>query len=134
ERGRRGTRWHLDPAEQRPPVLVCTSGGNRAQCFDIGRHVTRTFEGSGASATRTRRTVPRAGATDRYASPGTSLSPPAFRCGGGGHCQVVEDDRLTVCFGATAVVVGSYGCDDGRIAPTRCAVLGAGHGARERHC
>ena len=30
-----------------------TSGGNHAQCLDIGEHVTRTFEGSGTSATRT---------------------------------------------------------------------------------
>src|SRR5438128_11211117 len=36
-----------------------TSGGNHDPCLDIGGHVTRTFEGSGASDTRTRRTVPR---------------------------------------------------------------------------
>src|SRR5437016_14414940 len=60
-----------------------TSGGNHGQCLDIGDHVTGTFDGSGASATRTRRTVPRAGTIDRYASAGASLSPPACRCGGG---------------------------------------------------
>ena len=36
----------------------------------MGGQVTRTLEGSGASATRTRRTIPRAGPMDRYASPG----------------------------------------------------------------
>src|SRR5262249_39603601 len=29
---------------------------------------------------------------------------------------------LTVCFDATSLVVGSYGYDDGRIGPTRCAM------------
>src|SRR5262244_97474 len=38
--------------------------------------------------------------------------------------------RLTVCLDVTSLVVGSYGCDDGRIAPTRCAVIGAGRGDR----
>src|SRR5262245_11553553 len=37
---------------------------------------------------------------------------------------------LTVCFDATSLVVGSYGCDDGKIGPTRCAVIGAGRGDR----
>src|SRR4029450_9362908 len=60
-----------------------TSGGNHAQCLDIGEHVTGTFEGSGASATRTRRTVPRAGTPVGRASPDTSLSPCAFGCSGG---------------------------------------------------
>ena len=60
-----------------------TSGGHHGQCLDMGDHVTGTFAGSGARATRTRRTVPRAGPPERGASPGASLSPPAFRCGGG---------------------------------------------------
>src|SRR5262244_3581518 len=38
--------------------------------------------------------------------------------------------KLTVCLDVTSLVVGSYGCDDGRIAPTRCAVIGAGRGDR----
>ena len=37
---------------------------------------------------------------------------------------------LTVCLDVTSLVVGSYGCDDGRIGPTRCAVIGAGRGDR----
>ena len=58
ERGRRGTRWHSDPAEHRRPVLVGTAGGHQAPCVDIGGDVPRTFAGSGASATRPRRTMP----------------------------------------------------------------------------
>src|SRR5712671_4050210 len=38
--------------------------------------------------------------------------------------------RPTVCLGATYVVVDTYGCDDGRIGPTRCAVIDAGLGGR----
>jgi len=49
----------------------------------MGDHVTGTCAGRGARATRTRRTVPRAGTLDRYGSPGASLSPPACRGGGG---------------------------------------------------
>ena len=37
---------------------------------------------------------------------------------------------LTVCLDATSLVVRSYGCDDGRIEPTRCAVIGTGRGDR----
>jgi hypothetical protein len=36
--------------------------------------------------------------------------------------------KLTVCLDATSLVVCSYGCDDGRIAPTHCGVIGAGRG------
>src|SRR5215813_2296532 len=36
----------------------------------------------------------------------------------------------TVCLDATSFVLVSYGCDDGRIGPTRCAVIGAGRGDR----
>ena len=50
----------------------------------LERHVTGTCEGSGTSATRTRRTVPLAGASDRCAGPRTRLSPAACRRGGGG--------------------------------------------------
>src|SRR5262249_45341639 len=39
ERGRRGTRWHSDPAEHRRPVLVGTAGGHQAPCVDIGGDV-----------------------------------------------------------------------------------------------
>ena len=41
---------------------------------------------------------------------------------------------LTVCLDATSFAAGSYGCDDGRIAPTRFAVIGAGRGDRSRRC
>jgi len=32
----------------------------------------------------------------------------------------------TVSLGVTCAVVYTYGCDDGRIAPTRCAIIAAG--------
>src|SRR2546425_11261952 len=41
-----------------------------------------------------------------------------------------ENATPTVCLDATSLVVCSYGCDDGRIGPTRCAVIGAGRGDR----
>src|SRR6266699_1528559 len=34
--------------------------------------------------------------------------------------------KPTVSLGVTYAVVYTYGCDDGRIAPTRCAVIAAG--------
>src|SRR5712691_2644387 len=37
----------------------------------------------------------------------------------------------TVCLVVTSVVVYTYGCDDGRIGPTRCAVIDAVLGGRE---
>src|SRR5262249_1393225 len=40
----------------------------------------------------------------------------------------------TVCLDATSLVVCSYGCDDGRIGPTRCALLGAVRGDRYGGC
>src|SRR5947209_20604543 len=38
--------------------------------------------------------------------------------------------RPTVCLGVTSAVVYTYGCGDGRIGPTRCAVIDAGRGDR----
>ena len=35
-------------------------------------------------------------------------------------------NRPTVSLGVTCAVVYTYGCDDGRIAPTRCAIIAAG--------
>src|SRR5712671_1361302 len=32
-------------------------------------------------------------------------------------------DKPTVCLGVTSAVVYTYGCGDGRIAPTRCALI-----------
>src|SRR2546426_161557 len=34
--------------------------------------------------------------------------------------------KPTVCLGVTYAVVCTYGCDDGRIAPPRCAIIDAG--------
>src|SRR6266487_1711381 len=39
-------------------------------------------------------------------------------------------DRPTVSLNVTSVVACTYGCDDGRISPTRCAVIAAGLGDR----
>src|SRR5712664_1361945 len=41
---------------------------------------------------------------------------------------VTEIIRPTVCLGVTYVVVYTYGCDDGRIWRTRCAVIDAALG------
>src|SRR5712691_13410119 len=40
----------------------------------------------------------------------------------------------TVSIGVTYAVVCTYGCDDGRIAPTRCAIIDAGLDGRESQC
>ena len=39
-----------------------------------------------------------------------------------------EEEHLipTVSLGVTCAVVDTYGCDNGRIAPTRCAIIAAG--------
>jgi hypothetical protein len=63
---------------------MCTSGGHHAQGCDIGLQVPRTAEGSGTSATRARRTMPRPGTVERWASLGTSVSPRAVGRGGRG--------------------------------------------------
>jgi hypothetical protein len=34
--------------------------------------------------------------------------------------------KPTVSLGVTCAVVDTYGCDNGRIAPTRCAIIAAG--------
>jgi serine/threonine-protein kinase PpkA len=39
-------------------------------------------------------------------------------------------DKPTVCLDATSLVACSYGCDDGRIGPTHCAVIGVVLGDR----
>src|SRR5204863_2617450 len=41
-------------------------------------------------------------------------------------------DKPTGCLDATSLVVCSYGCDDGRIGPTHCAVIGGALGDRSR--
>src|SRR5215471_5418227 len=40
----------------------------------------------------------------------------------------------TVCLDVTSLVVYSYGYDDGKNGPTRCALIGAGRGDRQRRC
>ena len=42
----------------------------------------------------------------------------------------VPAHRLTICLGVTSAVARTYGCGNGRIEPTRCAVIDAGHGDR----
>jgi hypothetical protein len=39
--------------------------------------------------------------------------------------------KPTVCLDATSLVVCSYGCDDSRIGPTNCALIGGALGDRE---
>src|SRR6266851_2581070 len=45
-----------------------------------------------------------------------------------------RDAKPTVSLGVTSAVVCTYGCDDGRIASTRCAVIDAALGDRCRQC
>src|SRR5437660_5135197 len=49
-----------------------------------------------------------------------------------------ENDNLqyrpTVCLGVTSVVVYTYGYGDGRIGPTRCAVIDGALGGRWSQC
>src|SRR5262249_52479378 len=40
--------------------------------------------------------------------------------------------RPTVCLDVTSLVANTYGCDSGRIGPTRCAVIDAARGDRWR--
>src|SRR6266851_286076 len=40
--------------------------------------------------------------------------------------------RPTVSLGVTSALVYTYGCGDGRIGPTRCAVIGGRRGSRAR--
>ena len=42
--------------------------------------------------------------------------------------------KPTVSIGVTCAVAYTYGCDDGRIAPTRCAIIAAGLDGRESPC
>src|SRR6266446_6900603 len=46
----------------------------------------------------------------------------------------MSDITPTVCLGAPSVVVYTYGCDDGRNGPTRCAVIDGGLGDRCSQC
>src|SRR5262245_54838628 len=55
----------------------------------------------------------------------------------GGYCcsthkcrNVGVQDRLTVSLGVTSVVAYTYGCGDGRISPTHCAVIDGALGDR----
>src|SRR6266478_7241571 len=54
------------------------------------------------------------------------------------HLQVhrleVDQNKPTVSLGVTCAVVDTYGCDDGRIGPTRCAIIDAGLDGRGRPC
>jgi hypothetical protein len=47
-----------------------------------------------------------------------------------GMHELVEPVTHTVCLDATSWVVCSDECDDGKIGPTRCAVIGAVRGDR----
>src|SRR5882762_6665069 len=43
-----------------------------------------------------------------------------------------SSSKPTVCLGVTYMVVYTYGCDDGRIGPTHCAIIGVVPGDRCR--
>src|SRR5262249_16626671 len=76
------------PAELRRPGVIRTFGGQHDQRLDVGPHVPTTREGSGTSAPRTRRAVPRAGPPSRCTGSGSRLRPPpggGGRGGGWGH-------------------------------------------------
>src|SRR4030095_1945798 len=45
-------------------------------------------------------------------------------------CAISSCPIPTVCLGVTSAVVYTYGCNDGRILPTRCAIIDAGLGDR----
>src|SRR5499427_1864707 len=48
-------------------------------------------------------------------------------------CMVL-DPKPTVCPGVTSSVAYTYGYDDGRIGPTRCALIDSARGDRWRRC
>ena len=48
-----GNSGHLDPAEQRRPVLIRTSGGKHDGSKDFREHVTGTVEGNGENGLST---------------------------------------------------------------------------------
>src|SRR5439155_19971168 len=52
----------------------------------------------------------------------------------GGNSREYGQLRPTVPIDVTCAVVDIYGCDDGRIGPTRCAIIDAGLDDRERPC
>src|SRR4029434_3581156 len=52
-----------------------------------------------------------------------------------GHHDVFRrTHKPTVSLGVTCAVVDTYGCDNGRIAPTRCAIIAAGLDGKESQC
>src|SRR2546426_8185207 len=59
----------------------------------------------------------------------TEKAPLAQTCGEGLCCGSCTSTP-TVSLGVTYVMVYTYGCDDGKIAPTRCAVIDGGLGDR----
>src|SRR6266849_10486529 len=52
-----------------------------------------------------------------------------------GEIIIVQQDLIpTVCLDVTSLVVCSYGCNNGRIGPPRCALIGAALGDRWSQC
>ena len=51
-----------------------------------------------------------------------------------GKVDVCRVDTPTVCLGVTSVVAYTYGCGDGRIGPTRCALIVGARGDRCSRC
>ena len=48
------------------------------------------------------------------------------------HLEYQQSARPTVCLDVTSLAANTYGCDSGRIGPTRCAVIDAARGDRWR--
>src|SRR5882672_5937420 len=48
--------------------------------------------------------------------------------------EILPCSKPTVCLGVTSAVVYTYGCDDGRNGPTRCAVIDGVLGDRCSQC
>jgi hypothetical protein len=112
ERRRRGTGWPPAPVEPRRPGLRGPAGGNQAQGFALGSHGTGTWAGSGTSATRTRRTVPGAGASERCAGSRRRVSPATCRRGGrrgGRHAGAIRAGAGRAAPAAARTAAGAAG-------------------------
>ena len=65
---------------------------------------------------------------------GNTIDPPVTFSPSTAHDDLEwhADNRPTVCLYVTSLVASSYGYDDGKSGPTRCALIGAAHGDRSR--
>src|SRR5207253_11347489 len=54
------------------------------------------------------------------------------RAGAQHDTKTAANPRPTVCLDVTSLAANTYGCDSGRIGPTRCAVIDAARGDKWR--